>query len=58
MLFGTSAHAVVWCVSNKALDTRNFVRNLQKLIEAPPYSIPCKLTMKGLGQATLTLGDK
>ncbi len=44
--------------SNKALDTRNFVRNLQKLIEAPPYSIPCKLTMKGLGQATLTLGDK
>lgn len=44
--------------SNKALDARNFVRNLQKLIEAPPYSIPCKLMMKGLGQATLYIGDK
>lgn len=44
--------------NNTALDTRAFVRNLQKKLEAPPYNLKSKLSMKGLGKATLIIGDK
>ena len=40
----------------KALDARAYIRDLQKMLEAPPYSIKSKIMMKGLGQATLVLG--
>ncbi len=44
--------------NNNAMDARSFLRGLQKLLNAPPYNIPSKLTIKGLGQAVLILGDK
>ncbi len=41
-----------------ATDARGFCKGLQKFLNAPPYSITNKLMMKGLGQATIVLGDK
>lgn len=44
--------------SGKATDARGFCKDLQKTLQAPPYGIVNKLMMKGLGQATIVLGDK
>ncbi|HRH62616.1 MAG TPA: DUF6175 family protein [Bacteroidia bacterium] len=44
--------------SGKATDARGFCKDLQKTLSAPPYGIVNKLMMKGLGQATIVLGDK
>jgi hypothetical protein len=44
--------------TGKATDARGFCKELQKFLQAPPYSITNKLMMKGLGQATIVLGDK
>lgn len=42
----------------RAMDARKFVRQLSKKLKAEPYLITNKLVMKGLGQATIILGDK
>lgn len=42
----------------RAMDARSFARELSKYLSNPPYSIPNKLTTKGLGRATLILGGK
>lgn len=44
--------------TGKAIDARGFCKDLQKYLQSPPYSITNKLMMKGLGQATIVLGDK
>ena len=44
--------------SGKAIDARGFCKELQNYLKNPPYSIVNKLMMKGLGQATIVLGDK
>lgn len=43
---------------NRATDARGFLRGLQDFLRNAPYSIPNKLTMKGLGQAVIILGEK
>ena len=43
--------------SGKAVDTRGWARGLQKYFKEA-YQIECKLVIKGLGQATLMVGDK
>lgn len=43
--------------AGKAIDTRNWVRGMQKMLK-DTYQIDSKLTMKGLGQATLIIGEK
>jgi hypothetical protein len=45
-------------VNGKAVDARGFCQNLKAYLSAAPFSITNKVTMKGLGQATITLGDK
>jgi len=42
----------------KAIDAKDFVKPLQKMLQAPPFNIPTKLVPKGLGQAWLILGEK
>ncbi len=42
----------------KAVDARGFCKDLQKFLQAPPYGITNKLMTKGLGQATIVLGEK
>lgn len=44
--------------NGKAIDARDFVKGLQKFLKEPPYAITSKLTIKGLGQAVLILGEK
>src|SRR6218665_327588 len=44
--------------SGKATDARGFCKELQKFLQGAPYNITNKLMMKGLGQATIVLGDK
>jgi hypothetical protein len=43
--------------SNRAVDARGWTRGLQKYLK-DTYKIDSRLTMKGLGQATLTIGEK
>ena len=44
--------------NGKAIDARDFCKKLQKYLKETPYSITSKLSIKGLGQVTITLGDK
>lgn len=44
--------------NGKATDARGFLKGLQNFLKAAPYNIPNKLMMKGLGQATIVLGEK
>lgn len=41
-----------------AIDAKGFCKGLQKFLKEPPYSITNKLMMKGLGQASIVLGEK
>jgi hypothetical protein len=42
----------------RAEDARGFLKGLQDMLKNAPYNIPNKLTMKGLGQAVIVLGEK
>lgn len=44
--------------TGNGLSAQNFLRPLNKLLKAPPYSIPNKLMEYGLGKAQIVLGDK
>lgn len=48
----------IYDANGKALDARAFCRGLQNYLKQPPFSITSKLMMKGLGQATIVVGDK
>lgn len=41
-----------------ATDARRFVKGLQNFLKAAPFNLDSKLTMKGLGQAALIIGEK
>ena len=42
----------------RAMDAKRFVKGLSKYLKAEPYLIVNKVTMKGLGRATIYLGGK
>ena len=42
----------------RAMDTRRFAKSLSKYLKNAPYEIVNKVTMKGLGRATIYLGGK
>ena len=44
--------------SGVAIDARGFCRSLQKFLTNAPYQITNKLMMKGLGEASIVLGEK
>jgi len=44
--------------NGNATDARGFCRDLQSFLQAPPFNITNKLMMKGLGEATIVLGEK
>jgi hypothetical protein len=58
MMFLEQVRIPIYDDAGKALDARGFVRGMQKYLQAAPYNIPSKLTMKGLGQANLIFGEK
>lgn len=45
-------------VNGKSIDARQFTRDLQKYLKAPPLNIECKLMNRGLGEAIIVLGEK
>jgi hypothetical protein len=45
-------------VNGKSIDARQFTRDLQKFLKAPPFNIECKLMNRGLGEAIIVLGEK
>ena len=58
MMYLEQVRIPIYDDAGKAMDARGFIRNLQKFLQAAPYAIPSKLTIKGLGQANLILGEK
>ena len=48
----------IYDANGKALDARGFCKGLQNFLKQPPFSVTSKLMMKGLGQATIVVGDK
>lgn len=44
--------------NGKAMDAKSFLKGLQNMLKTAPYSITNKLMTKGLGQATVVLGEK
>ncbi|MCM1310252.1 MAG: DUF6175 family protein [Bacteroides sp.] len=44
--------------NGRAMDTRAFVNQLRQYLANPPYNIPAKLVISGLGKAELILGEK
>ena len=58
MMFFEQVRIPLYDASGKAVDARGFCKDLQTFLKNPPYSIVNKLKMKGLGQATIVLGDK
>ncbi|MCX7985711.1 MAG: DUF6175 family protein [Bacteroidales bacterium] len=48
----------IYDANGKAVDARSFLRGLQNYLKNPPYNLTSKLMIKGLGQATLVIGEK
>ena len=48
----------IYDANNKALDARGFCKGLQSYLKGAPINVTSKLMMKGLGQATIVIGDK
>jgi len=44
--------------NGKAMDAKSFLKGLQTMLKGAPYTITNKLMTKGLGQATIVLGEK
>jgi hypothetical protein len=42
----------------RAVDARNWLRDLQKYLKDDPFTIESKLYMRGLGEAWLIIGEK
>jgi len=57
MLLFEQVRIPVMDANNKAVDTRGWARNLQKMLKEK-YQLDSKLMMKGLGQAQLVIGEK
>lgn len=48
----------LYASNGRAMDMRQFGRQLAKYLQAAPYNIPVKIITKGLGQVNLILGEK
>jgi hypothetical protein len=57
MMFFEQVRIPLYDEKNKALDPRNWLKGLQKVLKEK-YTIESKLMMKGLGQAQLVIGEK
>lgn len=58
MMYLEQVRMPIYDSTGNAMDARGFVRILQRYLGSTKYKIPSKLTIKGLGQATLILGEK
>lgn len=44
--------------NGQAMDARAFATNLRKHLQKPPFNIPSKVIIRGLGEAIIVLGEK
>lgn len=44
--------------NGQAMDARAFATNLRKHLQKPPFNIPSKVVIRGLGEAIIVLGEK
>lgn len=58
MMFFEQVRIPLYDAAGSAVDARGFCKGLSNALKAAPYSIVNKLMMKGLGQATIVLGEK
>jgi hypothetical protein len=58
MMFFEQVRIPLYDESGRAIDARGFAKGLQSYLKNPPFSIVNKLMTKGLGQATIVLGEK
>lgn len=45
-------------MNGQAMDARAFATNLGKHLQQSPFNIPCKVVIRGLGEAIIILGEK
>lgn len=57
MMFFEQVRIPLYDPNNRALDARGWAKDLQKMLR-DKYQITAKLMTKGLGQATIVIGDK
>lgn len=57
MMFFEQVRIPLYDSNNRAIDARGWAKDLQKMLK-DKYAITAKLMTKGLGQATLVIGDK
>jgi hypothetical protein len=58
MMVIEQARIPLYDANGKSIDARQFTRDLQKYLKAPPFNIECKLMNRGLGEAIIVLGEK
>jgi hypothetical protein len=58
MMFFEQVRIPLYDASGSATDARGFCKGLSSHLKGAPYNITNKLMMKGLGQATIVLGEK
>lgn len=54
----TQVRIPVYDDRGRAIDANGFAKGLAKMLRQEPYSIPCKVLVKGLGRAVIILGEK
>lgn len=58
MMYFEQVRIPLYDAAGSATDARGFCKGLSSALKGAPYSITNKLMMKGLGQATIVLGEK
>ena len=58
MMFFEQVRIPIRDKNDNPIDARGFGKGLQSFLRNPPYNIVSKLMTKGLGQATIVLGEK
>ncbi|WP_411896232.1 DUF6175 family protein [Winogradskyella sp. A2] len=48
----------IWNENGRSIDARTFLKGLSEILKNKPYYISNKITSKGLGEATIILGNK
>ena len=54
----TQVRIPVYDDRGRAIDANGFAKGLAKMLRQEPYSIPCKVLVKGLGRAVIILEEK
>ncbi len=57
MMFFEQVRIPLYDERGRATDARSFAQQLRRYLEAPPYSVDVRVSMRGLGQSQITIGE-